>query len=223
MNRLHLSYMNLPGNTVSDLRGQRQVSKAARFSPRSLTRSNICRRNVSKTVRNPRFQAESYRRSVRLALQQKPRPSAAPRLPALRRVHNTTLEPAWCPSVALRNADASVTLFTIQRPCGTAGRTSIQSRRYSREAPPFPTRSVMATGTDEELQLLLLLELRRRQKRRKGLRSGWVRSVLATAFSLALASRYTFADTFHRQSNVRTASTSFSSSIVLPLGAALLS
>ena len=136
------------------------------------------------------------------------------------------LEPAWCPSVALRNADASVALFTIQRPCGTARRTSIQSRRYSREAPPFPTRAVMANGTDEELQLLLLLELRRRQKRRKGLRSVWVRSVLATAFhafSLALASRYTFADTFHRQSNVRTASTSFSSSIVLPLGAALLS
>ena len=126
------------------------------------------------------------------------------------------LEPAWRPSVAL---------FTIQCPCVTVRRTSIQRRRYSREAPPFPTRSVMANGTDEELELLLL-ELHRRQKRRKGLRSVWVRSVLATAFhafSLALASRYTFADTFHRQSNLRTVSTSFSSSVVLPLGAALLS
>ena len=35
----------------------------------------------------------------------------------------------------------------------------------------------MANGTDEELQLLLLLALRRRQKRRKGLRSVWVRSI----------------------------------------------
>ena len=86
----------------------------------------------------------------------------------------------------------------------TARRTLIQSKRYSREAPPAPTRAVMANGTDEELQLLLLLELHRRQKRRKGLRYVQVRSVLATAFhafSLALASRYTFADTFHRQSD----------------------
>ena len=43
MNRLHLSYMNLPGNTVSDLRGQRQVSKAALISPRSLT---LCQVNI---------------------------------------------------------------------------------------------------------------------------------------------------------------------------------
>ena len=79
----------------------------------------------------------------------------------------------------------------------TACRTSIQSRQYSREAPPVPTRAVMANGTDEELQLLLLLELQRRQKRRKGLKYVQVRSVLVTAFhvfSLALASRYTFAN-----------------------------
>ena len=78
----------------------------------------------------------------------------------LRRVHNTTLEPAWHPSVALRNADASVALFTIQRPCGTARRMSIQSRQYSCEAPPFPTgerhrrraTAAAATGTAQEAE-----------------------------------------------------------------------
>ena len=55
--------MNLPGNTVSDLRGQRQVSKAALISPRSLPPppSPIARATESHTPTHREVKDESDR------------------------------------------------------------------------------------------------------------------------------------------------------------------
>ena len=55
MNSLHLSYMNLPGNRVSDLRGQRQVSKSALISLRSLTQSTIMSTERFENSKKPAF------------------------------------------------------------------------------------------------------------------------------------------------------------------------